>query len=197
MPVSHAVEVLFWLALGIVVYAYAGYGVCVRILALLRPRPAREGSAQPTVSLIVPAYNEASYLASKLENSLALDYPPDRFEILVISSGSSDGTELIANGYGAHGVRTLIQPTRGGKEMAMQEAARHAKGEILVFTDANVTVEPESFTNLDRYFADPEVGCVCGHLLYLNREQSVTAATGADYWRLEEAIKQLESDTGS
>jgi cellulose synthase/poly-beta-1,6-N-acetylglucosamine synthase-like glycosyltransferase len=196
MPMD-PVEVLFWVAIAIVVYAYAGYAACVRVMAWLRPRPPRAGKVQPSVSLIVPAYNEGSYLAVKLENSLALDYPADRLEILVISSGSSDATEQIAEGYSSRGVRTLIQETRSGKEAAMQEAARHARGEILIFTDANALLNREAVGLMVRWFADPEVGCVSGEKRVLPvHGESAGAGEGA-YWRYESALKRLDSIVGS
>ena len=194
---SHAVEILFWLAIAIVVYAYAGYGVCVSVLARVRPRTPRAGSLQPLVSLIVPAYNEAFYLAAKLENSLTLDYPADRLEILVVSSGSTDGTTEIATSYAARGVRTLLQPTRAGKEAAMQEAARHAAGDILVFTDANALLNREAIRAMVRWFADPEVGCVSGEKrVGHSRGESAGAGEGA-YWHYESMLKRLDSTVGS
>jgi poly-beta-1,6-N-acetyl-D-glucosamine synthase len=195
--VPDAIEVAFWLAIGLVLYAYAGYGICVGILGLVRPRPPRSGAGQPHVSLIVPAYNEASYLAAKLDNSLALDYPADRFEILVISSGSTDGTDRIAEMYAPHGVRTLVQQTRAGKEAAMHEAARHARGEILVFTDANALLNREAIRLMVRWFADPDVGCVSGEKRVASAGRESAGAGEGAYWRYESMLKRLDSAVGS
>jgi biofilm PGA synthesis N-glycosyltransferase PgaC len=190
-------EVVFWLTGGIVVYAYAGYAVCVSLLAQFRPRPARAGSIQPSVSLIVPAYNEAAWIGAKLENSLAIDYPTDRLEILVISSGSTDGTDAIAQTYAPRGVQTMVQPLRAGKEAAMQLAARHARGEILVFTDANAILNREAIKLMVRWFADPDVGCVSGEKRVASgRHESAGAGEGA-YWRYESTLKRLDSAVGS
>jgi poly-beta-1,6-N-acetyl-D-glucosamine synthase len=190
-------EVVFWLAGGIVVYAYAGYAACVSLLARFRPRPARAGSTQPSVSLIVPAYNEAAWISAKLENSLAIDYPADRLEILVISSGSTDGTDAIAQTYAPRGVQTMVQPLRAGKEAAMQLAARHARGEILVFTDANAILNREAIKLMVRWFADPDVGCVSGEKRVASgRHESAGAGEGA-YWRYESTLKRLDSAVGS
>ena len=192
------VEIVFWLAVGTVIYAYAGYGVCVGIVALLRPRPPRAGSAQPRVSLIVPAYNEAAYLAAKLENSLTLDYPADRFEILVISSGSTDGTDEVARAYAPRGVRTLVQPVRSGKEAAMQEAARYAQGDILVFTDANTFLNRDAIRLMVRWFADPDVGCVSGEKRVVTAGGAGSAGGGEGaYWQYESMLKRLDSTVGS
>jgi biofilm PGA synthesis N-glycosyltransferase PgaC len=190
-------EVVFWLAGGIIVYAYAGYAVCVSLLAWLRPRPARAGSTQPSVSLIVPAYNEAAWIGAKMENSLAIDYPADRLEILVISSGSTDGTDAIAQTYATRGVKTMVQPLRAGKEAAMQLAARHARGEILVFTDANAILNRDAIRLMVRWFADPDVGCVSGEKrVATGRGESAGAGEGA-YWRYESTLKRLDSAVGS
>ena len=193
----HPSELVFWLAGGLIVYAYAGYAVLLTLLARLRPRNVRLGSDQPSVSLIIPAYNEAAYLGAKLENSLALDYPRHLLEILVISSGSDDGTEAIAQEHASAGVRTIVQPARAGKEAAMQEAARHARGEILVFTDANAMLNREAIRVMVRWFADPEVGCVAGakHVSAGSGESS-GAGEGA-YWRYESMLKRLDSMVGS
>jgi poly-beta-1,6-N-acetyl-D-glucosamine synthase len=194
---THAAELVFWVAGGLTVYAYAGYALLLALLAHLRPRSARAGSNQPSVSLIIPAYNEAACIAAKLENSLALDYPRALLEILVISSGSDDETEAIAQGYAPAGVRTIVQPLRAGKEAAMQEAARHARGEILVFTDANAMLNRDAMRQMVRWFADPEVGCVAGEKrVSAGPGESSGAGEGA-YWRYESMLKRLDSTVGS
>jgi cellulose synthase/poly-beta-1,6-N-acetylglucosamine synthase-like glycosyltransferase len=190
-------EVVFWLAGGMIVYAYAGYAMCVALLAQLRPRPPRAGSTQPSVSLIVPAYNEAAYIAAKLENSLALDYPRNQLEILVISSGSDDRTAEIAEGYASRGVQTIVQPARAGKEAAMQVAARRARGEILVFTDANAILNCAAIRLMVRWFADPEVGCVAGEKRVSTGGGETAGAGEGVYWRYESMLKRLDSAVGS
>lgn len=194
---TYVAELVFWLAGGVVLYAYAGYALLVALLAKVRPRVARAGSDAPSVSLIIPAYNEAAWMAAKLENSLALDYPRDRLDILVISSGSDDGTELVSQGYAPAGVRTIVQPERAGKEAAMQEAARHARGEILVFTDANAMLNRDAIRLMVRWFADPEVGCVAGEKRVSSGEGESSAAGEGAYWRYESRLKRLDSTVGS
>jgi poly-beta-1,6-N-acetyl-D-glucosamine synthase len=194
---THAAEIAFWVAGGIILYAYGGYALCVGLLARLRPRPARVGTIQPSVSLIIPAYNEAAYIAAKLENSLALDYPADRLEILVVSSGSTDATGEIAQRYAARGVQMIVQPVRAGKEAAMQVAARHARGEILVFTDANAMLNPEAIRLMVRWFADPEVGCVSGEKRVAPGQGESAGAGEGTYWRYESMLKRLDSTVGS
>jgi len=192
-----AAEIAFWLAGATVVYAYGGYPLCVGLLAGFRPRPPRSGEARPSVSLIVPAYNEAAWLSAKLENSLTLDYPGDRLEVLVVSSGSTDGTDDIARRYASRGVRTIVQAERAGKEAAMHLAARHARGEILVFTDANAMLNREALCLMVRWFADPEVGCVSGEKRIAgDRGESAGQGEGA-YWRYESVLKRLDSTVGS
>jgi len=194
---TYAAELVFWLAGGVILYAYAGYALLVTLLAHLRPRSARAGSDLPPVSLIVPAYNESAWIARKLENSLALDYPRDRLEILVISSGSDDGTEAVAQGYASAGVRTIVQPARAGKEAAMQEAARHARGEILVFTDANAILNRDAIRLMVRWFADPDVGCVAGEKRVAAESGESSGAGEGAYWLYESTVKRFDSTVGS
>lgn len=175
-------------------HPFTTYPLSLRLLPA-RPLRPREGAPQPRFSILVCAHNEARVIRDKAANLLALKALTPGLEILVYDDASVDGTGDILREHPE--ITVVAPPRRTGKTPGMNRLASLATGDVLVFSDANVMVEPDALANLERYFADPEVGCVCGHLLYLNREQSVTAATGADYWQLEERIKQLESDTGS
>ena len=178
-------------------HPFLTYPLSLSLLRRLRPQPLRPTGAPPaSFSICVCAYNEARVIREKAQNLLALRERVPGLEILVYDDGSSDGTGAILDEF-APAITVVRGPGRTGKTPGMNLLAGMAKGEILVFSDANTMVEPEAVARLEAYFADPQVGCVCGHLLYLNRAESVTAATGADYWQLEELIRQLESDTGS
>lgn len=184
---------VFVITLAASVYIYFGYPALIFLVSRLRPRPFRRGG-EPTVTVLIPVYNEEGVIADKIANTLALDYPPDRLEILVVSDGSTDATEEIVQRYK---VRLLSLP-RSGKAFALNEGARAARGEILVLTDANTLLEPGSLRPLVDPFADPEVGGVCG-----NKKQRPPAGADATaegenlYWRWDKWQKALESRAGS
>ena len=191
-------KVAFWASIAVVVYAYAGYGLCVALLARLRPRPPRAGEVTPSVSFIIPCHNEARWIAEKLENTLALDYPREQLEILVVADGCDDGTQAVVAGFEDRGVRCLVQPVRSGKEAAMQLAAREARGDILVFTDANAHLNAGALRALTRWFADPKVGCVAGEKRVVKEAASDGKRSGEGaYWRYESLLKRLDSQVGS
>lgn len=186
---------LFSVTLAVTVYIYFGYPALIFLVSRLRPRPFRRGG-EPTVTVVVPVYNEEGVIADKIANTLALDYPPERLEVLVVSDGSTDGTEEIVRRFGDQ-ARLLSLP-RSGKAFALNEGARAARGEILVLTDANTLLEPGSLRPLVDPFADPEVGGVCG-----NKKQRPPAGADATaegenlYWRWDKWQKALESRAGS
>lgn len=184
--------ILFWLLVTVVGYAYAGYGLCAWVLARLWPRPAASGAATPGVSLIIPCYLEERFIAAKLDNALQLDYPSDKLEIIVIVGGADDGTADIARAYASRGVVCIQEPVRAGKESAMQTAARQARGEILVFTDANAMLNPSALRQMVRWFADPSVGCVSGEKRVVGGEDGEGV-----YWKYESALKRWDSLIGS
>jgi len=142
---------------------------------------------EPTVSLIITAYNEEKVIKSKLDNSLTLDYPEDKLEIILASDGSMDKTVQIAEKLPRVKVMSL---ERKGKTSAQNRAAKEASGEILVFSDANGIYSQDAVRKLVRNFRDPDVGCVCGELRYEGNSQEGL------YWRYEVMIKKLESRTG-
>ncbi|GAB4159794.1 MAG: glycosyltransferase family 2 protein [Candidatus Promineifilaceae bacterium] len=195
-------DVATWFCLFVIGYHYAGYPALLWLLARLRPRPTRQGTALPAISLIIAAYNEADVIAAKAENSLALDYPPDRLEIIFVTDGSDDGTADVAATYAAQGVRLLHQSQRQGKSAAINRAAAQANGDILVFSDANAFYLPDALRLLVRHFADPQVGGVSGQKTIRRSHDRRQPASGVSdssslYWRYESAIKRWESAIGS
>jgi cellulose synthase/poly-beta-1,6-N-acetylglucosamine synthase-like glycosyltransferase len=188
---------IFTISLAVCVYLYVGYPALVFVLARLRGRPIRQSDdAQPSMTVIIPAFNEAATIDEKLRNTLALDYPPDRFEAVVVSDGSTDGTAEIARRYAGPRARVLDLP-RGGKARALNAGVEDARGEILVFTDANSLLEPDAMRHLARNFADPEVGGVCGNKRYRASAGDATAEGEGLYWRYDKWQKQQETRIGS
>lgn len=186
---------VFAVTLAASVYIYFGYPALIFLVSRLRPRPFRRGG-EPTVTVLIPVYNEEGVIAEKIANTLALDYPPGRLETLVVSDGSTDGTEEIVRRFGDT-VRLLSLP-RSGKAFALNEGARAARGEILVLTDANTLLEPGSLRPLVDPFADPEVGGVCGNKKQRPPAGADTTAEGENlYWRWDKWQKALESRAGS
>lgn len=178
-----------------VVYPYALYPL---ILARLPERPLRPLAERrdSRLSLAFCAYNEEAVLAEKISNLRRLKEAAPDLEILAYSDGSSDSTAELLQAE-SDWIRVFASEERHGKSHGMNTLVQAARGDIMVFTDANVLVEPAALAALQRSFADPSVGCVCGHLIYSNPEEGETAATGALYWRLEERVKALESRSGS
>lgn len=190
---------VFVLTLAASVYIYFGYPALIFAVSRLRPRPFRRGG-EPTVTVLVPVYNEEGVIGDKIANTLALDYPPARLELLVVSDGSTDGTETIVRRFEAESggrVRLLPLP-RGGKAFALNEGARAARGEVLVLTDANTLLDPAGFRSLVDPFADPAVGGVCGNKKQRPPAGADTTAEGENlYWRWDKWQKSLESRAGS
>jgi cellulose synthase/poly-beta-1,6-N-acetylglucosamine synthase-like glycosyltransferase len=189
---------LLLLSLGVLAYVYAGYPALLRLLVRLRgPRPVRREAIAPPASLVISAFNEAGVIERKLENALALDYPHDRLEIVVVSDASDDGTDDIVRGYAGRGVRLARQDERGGKTRGLNAAVPGLRGEIVVFSDANAMYQPEALRMLVRNFADPAVGCVTGEARYLTGSGAAADRGERVYWDYEGQIKRLETAVGS
>lgn len=189
-------ESVFWASALLIVYPHLLYGPLVALLGTLRPRPVRKGPHAPLVSVVIPAYNEAREIGATVENKLAQDYPVDKLEVLVVSDASEDGTDEIVKGFEARGVRLLRQEPRRGKAAGLNLAVRHAKGEVVVFSDANSLFAPDAVRRLAENFADPEVGYVTGHLDYAGGDGAASAGGGA-YMRFENVLRRLETRFGS
>ncbi len=196
------VVMIFLLAVGFLwlgLHPFTTYPLSLWVIRALRPRGSPGTAPRPalqTFALCFCAYNEERVIAKKVQNCLALRRTRPELEILAYVDAATDRTGEILHGH-AGDIGLHVSPERHGKTHGMNRLAGAAEAAILVFTDANVMLDDDALVRLERYFADPEVGCVCGHLRYVNGGAGATAALGALYWRFEEQLKQLESDTGS
>ena len=187
----------FWMSVAFLLYIYGGYAVLVAMVGRLRGRDVRRGDVIPAATLIIAAYNEEAVIAERLDNALAMAYPPEQLQIIVASDGSSDGTADVVRRYAGRGVLLLELP-RQGKIHALDAAVQHATGEILVFSDANTMCGPGAMRALARNFADPEVGGVAAHTGYHLTAGSESSSRGEHlYWHYDTWLKQMESRTGS
>jgi len=190
-------EVVFWTSAAALFYTYAGYPLLIALVGAVRPRKVRRGEIKPTVSIIITAYNEERDLTAKLENTLALDYPRDLLEIIVASDCSTDRTDKIAEEFALRGVRLHRQSERLGKTAAQNAVVQQARGEIILFSDATSLYEPDVLRAIVPNFADDEVGCVAGRLIYVDGSDSHVGRGARSYWCYETFLKRHESRAGS
>jgi cellulose synthase/poly-beta-1,6-N-acetylglucosamine synthase-like glycosyltransferase len=188
---------VFLVSFAVTLYVYFGYPALIFVLARLRPRPIAHADVTPSMSVIVPVFNEEPVIERKIRNTLAVDYPHDRLEVLFVSDGSTDRTGEIVRRFESDIVR-LVELPRGGKAVALNTGAACARGEILVFTDANVDLAPDALRMLARPFADADVGGVSGKKKFVVRSGTDTTEVGENlYWRWDQWQKELESAIGS
>lgn len=186
-------EVIFWTAVGAIVYAYGGYSLVTLLLALVVRNPVRRADITPSVTLLITAYNEELDIAQKLEGSLALDYPRELLEIIVASDGSTDRTDEIVRGFAARGVKLVRVEGRLGKTGTQNEAVKHARGEIIVFSDATTTYDSQALRKLVRNYADPRIGAVSGRYEYRNPSGAPIGLGTVLFWKYENAIKSMQT----
>jgi len=191
-------ELLFWLSAISIIYIYIGYPVLLSFLAkIIRQKTSSEGGPLPEVSLIIAAHNEEAVIQQKIENCLNLEYPREKVEIIVVSDYSTDQTDEIVSDFACQGVRLISTESRLGKTGAQNEAAGKARGEFLVFSDANSLWEKEALKKLVYPFTDESVGYTCGQLRYTNPTEGNSSYSEGIYWRYEIFIRRLETATGS
>lgn len=188
--------VVFWGSLFLLGYVYLGYALLMCIRARLHPRSVAKAPFEPTVSVVVAAYNEASRIAARLENLLSLDYPRDRLEIIVGSDGSTDRTVEIAQRF-APAVNVRAYRKRRGKPAMINALVGEAHGRIVVFADARQRFDRGALRALVANFADRGVGAVGGELMLVDRTGAATSQGAGFYWRYEKFIRSMESRAGS
>jgi cellulose synthase/poly-beta-1,6-N-acetylglucosamine synthase-like glycosyltransferase len=185
-----ALEIVFWVAAGLIVYAHLGYPLLLGALVAVvgrRDRATTRTEGRSTVSLIIPAYDEEDVIERKIANARQLDYPRDRMQIVVASDGSSDRTAELARSAGAD---VVLELHRGGKVAALNQAVRHATGELLAFSDANSYWRPDALRRLVARFAEDRVGYVCGQVRFEGGEGGNQEGL---YWRYEMAVRSMET----
>jgi len=180
------IQLLLWIAIGIVIYTFFGYALLLGLLARFFSRPVKQAEITPSVALFIPAYNEETVIAAKIQNSLALDYPPDALGIALVTDGSNDRTLEIAGQYRSERVKIFHQPERRGKIAAVNRVMPKITQEIVIFSDANAMLDAGAIKSIVRNFADPEVGGVAG-------EKRVLSGGEGLYWRYESFLKRCDS----
>jgi biofilm PGA synthesis N-glycosyltransferase PgaC len=185
-------SLLFWFSLFFIIYTYFGYPFLIAFFARMSGKLGKYNSYFPSVTLMIPAYNEEAYIARKLENTLLLDYPREKLQILVVADGSSDNTVDIVKSYGEKSVDLIYVPERNGKMAAIARAMNFARGDIVVFSDANNMYEEKALCELVAPFSEPEVGASTGAKLIVEDGRDLSSAEGL-YWKYESAIKKNET----
>ncbi|NQV03413.1 MAG: glycosyltransferase family 2 protein [Bacteroidia bacterium] len=189
-------EIIFWIFLFIIIYAYIGYGILLFFLIRLKrlfkgkPKPASEEAYEPEVTLFVTAYNEKDFLDKKIENSRSLDYPQEKVRQIWVTDGSDDGTPDLLRKY--EGVEVFHKPERAGKIAAMNRGMEFVKTPIVIFSDGNTILGKESIRRIVNLFRDPKVGCVSGE-----KRVAITGSTAATegiYWKYESTLKKWDAE---
>jgi glycosyltransferase involved in cell wall biosynthesis len=188
---------VFIVTLVLCVASYFLYPALVTMLGWLFAFKSTSRDQEPMVSVIIAAYNEQRDIQRKIDNTLALDYPKDRMEILVGSDGSTDATADLLLPYSNQGIRCLVFTENRGKTAVQNDLAAQAVGEVLVFTDAASFLPADALRKLVRHFGDPRIGCVAGRMVFVQTGENLTTQSQGLYWRYESFIRRMESRLGS
>ena len=187
--------IIFWISLLIIFYTYVGYGIVLFILVKLKRlfikiKNIDEVHFTPSLTLVVAAYNEEKIIEEKIQNTLSLHYPEDKFKIIFITDGSTDGTDAIIAKYPQ--IKLMHKDDRSGKIAAVHRAMKEVNSEIVVFTDANTFLNKEALLKISRHYADPRVGAVSGEKrVHIDESSDATAGEGF-YWKYESKLKKWD-----
>jgi len=196
VPASdNILQAIFILSVFMIVWPYFGYPVFLMAISYVRGIKVEKDEIYPSISMVITAYNEEKQIKNKIENSLRLEYPKDKFEIIIASDHSTDNTDEIIKNYVSHGVQLLTFPKRRGKHYCQVDAVNVAKGEIIVFSDVACLLPPDSVKNIVSNFADKKIGVVSG-MDKIEDADGVVRGEGV-YVRYEMLLRELESKVGS
>ena len=186
-------ELIFWIAVCCIVFAYVGYSLSIFLIALVVRRPLKKAPIEPPVTFLITAYNEERNLAAKIEQTLSLDYPPEKLEIVIASDGSTDKTDTVARSYADRGVRLVRVEGRVGKTETQNQAVRQARGDVIIFSDATTRYEHSAIRNIVRNYADEQVGAVSGRYEYYNPTGASIGVGSILFWSYENKIKRMQT----
>jgi cellulose synthase/poly-beta-1,6-N-acetylglucosamine synthase-like glycosyltransferase len=188
---------IFWILTVIVFYTFFGYGILLWLLVKLKKIFTKKQfynikeADLPEVTLLIAAYNEHDFVAEKVKNSLALNYPKDKLKHIWVTDGSNDGTPDLLSQYAD--IQVLHKPERSGKINAMHRAMEYVKTPIVVFSDANTMIGPDSIQIIAKLFNNSKIGCVSGEKRIRNKKADSAAGAGEGfYWRYESFLKKLD-----
>ncbi len=190
--------IIFWVLLFVIFYSYLGYGIVLYFIVKVKRIFTRkievyDPGYEPSVTLLIAAYNEKDFVVDKIENCLALDYPKSKLKIIFVTDGSDDGTPEIVGRYKE--IKLLHQDGRAGKISAVNRAMIFVNTEITIFCDANTILNKEAIRNIVRHFQFAKVGCVAGEKRILNKEKEGASGAGEGiYWKYESLLKKLDSE---
>ena len=188
-------ETVLLICVLLVFYTYIGYPLLIWMVSLIKKTSRRTadvpGMISPSITLIIPAYNEAGCIEQKIINTISLDYPGHQLSVIIVTDGSVDETPQIVSRYPQ--LQLLHDAERKGKAQAIEHAMKHVQSELVVFTDANTLLNPEALRKLARHFADPGIGGVAGEKRVSRTERQSTGGEGW-YWYYESRLKKFESD---
>lgn len=193
-----AIEIFLLISIFIIFYTYAGYGLIVLVFNRLSNKNKvkledQSDIALPTVSLLVAAYNEEDCIEAKILNSLSLNYPKDKLKILIVTDGSSDNTNQIVQKF--PNIVLLYEKERRGKIAATKRAMDYVDTQIVVFSDANTTINEDALLNIVKHYQDPKVGGIaCEKKVRMQDEDNASGAGEGFYWKYESFLKQQDSN---
>lgn len=190
-------NLLFFNLILLALYIYLGYFLLVIVLGKLIRKKVKKAEIEPTVALMIAAYNEERSIVQKIENSLSLDYPKNKLRIVVVSDGSTDRTDEIVKSYAHRGIELIRVEGRVGKTEARNVAVKNIKEEVIIFSDATTKYKQDIVKKLVRNFADETVGMVTGHLIYQDGDSTQMGIGQKLYWEYESLIKKSQTEMGT
>lgn len=192
------IKVIFWILIGIILYAYIGYGILLMLLVTFKRifkkhKPESDADYEPEVTLFVTAYNEKDHVELKVKNSFELDYPKEKLKFIWVTDGSDDGTPELLKCYPE--IEVYHQPERSGKAAAMNRGMNFVKTPVVIFCDGNTLLSENSARSIIHAFRDMKAGCVSGEKRIICDAISSASGSGEGfYWKYESKLKHLDSE---
>jgi cellulose synthase/poly-beta-1,6-N-acetylglucosamine synthase-like glycosyltransferase len=186
-------EIIFWLTLGVIFYTYLGYPLFILFLSLFVNHKIKKGEIEPNVTVLITAYNEEKNISEKLENTLSLDYPRDKLEIVVASDASEDNTDQIVSRFVNRGVILNRVEGRVGKTETQNQTVKIAKGDVIIFSDATTKYKKDAIRKLIRNYNDPSIGAVSGRYEYENPTGAPVGFGTILFWKYENSVKSRQT----